>query len=336
MESKIFTISKIIILYLCLILSGCKEDIKLSNEISKIEEEKEYITFNALVPSQGEEIPGQELFMMDIYGENEIRLVFGTSSDEDSASWSSDGNKILFSSVSEKKGYLIYIADIKKKRLYKLKGNLEGGASWSPDGKKIIFTSARDNPKEGVGEIYIIDANGKNQKRLTFTLNDSEGSPRFFPDGKKIVFTFWDHKNLNSGIYTMNIDGTELKRLTNNNQDDYPVPSPDGKTIAFYSIREQSKYNAIYLMNSDGSNIRKLLTNGPEMREWDPCWSPDGSKIVFEGWVIEREKGKPMRLVKDLYIVDKDGKNLKRLTFTPKRAECDPSWRPRPKSLKKE
>lgn len=55
----------------------------------------------------------------------------------------------------------------------------------------------------------------------------------------------------------MNIDGSGVTRLTNNDADDaFPTFSPDGGTIAFHSFRDGDW--GIYILNVDGSGEKKL------------------------------------------------------------------------------
>ena len=55
--------------------------------------------------------------------------------------------------------------------------------AWSPDGEKIAFSS---NP-DGNGDIFVMDADGSNIRRLTHT-PDGEQFPSWSPDGEQIVF----------------------------------------------------------------------------------------------------------------------------------------------------
>ena len=105
----------------------------------------------------------------------------------------------------------------------------DGCLSWSPDGKKIAFASRRDGNSEifyGNSEIYVMNADGSNQTRLTN--NPSfDMAPCWSPDGKKIAFyslrndvppekdeRLW--YEMNAEIYVMNADGSEQKNITNN------------------------------------------------------------------------------------------------------------------------
>ena len=83
----------------------------------------------------------------------------------------------------------------------------------------------------------------------------------------------------------MNADGSEVRQLTNNDDDDDgPVWSPDGESIAFTRSRRAKngfEYDGfdIFVMNADGSEERQLTKN--DDLEFDVMWSPDGESIAF-------------------------------------------------------
>ena len=89
-----------------------------------------------------------------------------------------------------------------------------------PDGRRIVFTSNRDQQ----GEIYVMNANGSGQKRLTRRAGD-DWAPDVSPDGARIAFT-----QLPGTIWTMNADGTGLRRLAAGTDADWrPSPSLEGR-----------------------------------------------------------------------------------------------------------
>lgn len=80
----------------------------------------------------------------------------------------------------------------------------DGMPDFSPNGRRIAFTSNRSQQ----GEIYVMNADGSGQKRLTRRRGD-DWAPRFSPDGRRIAFT-----QLPGTIWVMNADGTAVRRLT--------------------------------------------------------------------------------------------------------------------------
>jgi hypothetical protein len=82
----------------------------------------------------------------------------------------------------------------------------------------------------------------------------------------------------NEEIYLVDADGSELERLTTNDEDDTaPAWSPDGSQIAFASNRDGAE--GIYSMAADGSGVRRRTLGA---YAGTPAWSPDGSTLAFE------------------------------------------------------
>jgi hypothetical protein len=110
---------------------------------------------------------------------------------------------------------------------------------FSPDGTKIVFVSGRD----GNQEIYVMNADGSEQKRLTtdkypaFPMYDD--SPSWSPDGRKIVFCS-ERGVGQSNIFVMNADGSEQKSLTYGiDLDREPVWSPFMSSTAKEELKEE-------------------------------------------------------------------------------------------------
>ena len=82
-------------------------------------------------------------------------------------------------------------------------------ATWSPDETKIAFNSDRD----GNNELYVMNSDGSDIRRLTFTKANERG-PFWSPDGKRITFS--SDGDGPAHVYVMNADGSDLVCLTCN------------------------------------------------------------------------------------------------------------------------
>src|SRR5678816_2583258 len=147
-------------------------------------------------------------------------LKFRASGQERRYSWDYDPEMELYVK-STKAGTLKRITN---KRGY------DAEASYSPDGQWIVFTSTRqayertltaaeqkqlETDPSYFAEIYVMraDADGSGPRRLT-SPPGYDGGPFFSADGKRIIWRRFDEAGLLADIYTMNLDGTDVRRLT--------------------------------------------------------------------------------------------------------------------------
>lgn len=172
---------------------------------------------------------------------------------------------------------------------------------------RIAFASDRD----GNFEIYVMDADGGGQIRLTESAGEDYG-PTWSPDGSRLAFV--STRDGNAEIYVMNADGTGQARLTNNTASDLnPVWKPDGSQIGFISNRDGN--DEIYLMGADGSNQANLTRNVADDSSFS--FSPDGAQVAFSS---TREDAQF-----EIYRMNVDGSAVTRLTFA-EGADISPSW----------
>ncbi len=187
-------------------------------------------------------------------------------------------------------------------------------ASYSPDGKRIVFCSLRDAyPKSQLsakalkqlevdpayfGEIYIMNADGSDQVRLT----DSpgyDGGPFFTPDGQHIVWRHFTPDGSQADIYTMRIDGSNVRRLTDFQSMSWaPYFHPSGAYVIFASNKLGFSNFELYLVDGSGRHqpVRVTTTDGFDGL---PVFSPDGNRLC---WTSNRNSQE----VSQLYLADWD------------------------------
>ncbi len=237
-------------------------------------------------------------------------------------------------------------------------------SSYSPTGNKIIFESNRD----GNWEIYIMDSNGTNQKRLT-TNKDSDRRPSWHPSGKMILFE--SDKSGKIELYTLNLKNKRINKISNINHYGEPMFasfSPNGKFIAI-GLKESDDKSNIFLLTNKGKVIKQLTNTNK--RSTYPKWSKDGKEIVYfsrketdnqddEIYKLSIENGQEVRLTNwpkhnfcpswsndgkriayvtsmqgtrpEIYIMDSNGKNQTRITEN-NYGDTLPSWSPNNNTL---
>jgi Tol biopolymer transport system component len=210
---------------------------------------------------------------------------------------------ILFSSCTRKPEpdrmdglYDLYLYDLKKSTNSKITNSpdiIEYPVSFSNDASKIIFKS--------INGIQIMNLDGSDIN----IINESKAlsSIRLSPDGKEFAYTE------NGILYLMNIDGTNIQRLTNVDYKVWvPVWSPDGQKIAC------SSDSGIVVVDLEGKaeSITKVKPN-----DWYD-WSYDSRKLT-----ISRRNG----LYSQIYILDSELRTESKITAS-ERYNYFPSWRP--------
>jgi TolB protein len=161
----------------------------------------------------------------------------------------------------------------------------------SPDGRQLAFSSNREGP--GTDNIYVMNLDGTEIRKITSTPNAKNASSSWFPDGQRIAFA--SNRTGRWQAYTMNTDGSNVRPLLTSSQDIIDVAvSPNGDIIAYTCGRE------ICLANSDGANSRVLLQNG--LPKDHLAWSPDSSLLAFT-------QANPNSSKTSIYVLNMQGNN---------------------------
>jgi TolB protein len=203
--------------------------------------------------------------------------------------WSRDGKRLVYSAV-KKGAWGIYMLDLDRKKDERLLSGtgthiagdffssnnefalsssragtrgIEVSPAISPDGKAVAFVSDMG----GSAQIYSMDKIGYNKTRITYE-GRYNTSPTWSPRGDMLAFS-GSHEGKNQ-IFVVRPDGTGLKRITEDGNNEQPVYSPDGRFIAFTSDRQGKK--GIYVMRANGEEQRRITSR--DIVASDPRWSP--------------------------------------------------------------
>jgi len=225
---------------------------------------------------------------------------------------------------------------------------------WSVDGKRIFFESRPDIGVNRYGpECYIcvMDADGSNLIRLA-----NGTKPVVYLD--KVFFQYEKYPGID--LWVMNIDGSNKKKLTSSSvtpHDYNPTISPDGGKICYftpyatgyywvkwkdetwtrfdYEPRDDRKnmdiiaretHADIFVMDANGGNKTKIASDIDLTCSGysDLTWSPNGKKILFQTSTLSGNN--PLENF-DIWIMDADGGNKKKLTDNPE-YDISPEWSP--------
>ena len=223
--------------------------------------------------------PSGDLGVMNPDGSGRRRIPGTETAFEPSIS--PDGRRIAFSRVTSFGVTGIYVMDVDGTGTTQLVGGLVFNATpvWSPDGCQIAFRSSREGPFGPYGRISIVNADGTGLRQVSPEVgaNDyqfDEG-PSWSPDGRRLAFT------RNAVLQVINVDGTGMTPLPNEDFSQNATWSPDGRKIAYFSLVPPG----IHVRNADGSNLATVTASPEGTFDGWPHWSPDGSQIVFSRYV---------------------------------------------------
>ncbi|MFS8563181.1 MAG: DPP IV N-terminal domain-containing protein [Rhabdochlamydiaceae bacterium] len=169
---------------------------------------------------------------------------------------------------------------------------------YSPDGKHIVYASN----ESGSMNIYIINADGSNVRRLTHTDHSYNGGSFFSPDGKWILFRADREQKDILQLFLISVDGKEERQLTNNGHVNWaPFWHPNNKIIAYTTSKHGHRAYQIYLLDVETGEEHRLTHSSTF--EGLPSFSKDGGKIA---WTSKRGNSTPQIFIADFTLPEKN------------------------------
>ena len=234
------------------------------------------------------------------------------------------------------------------------------GPRWSPTGDRLLFSAA----EAGASELRILFMDDRSTSTVARPREGAQ-SPQWSPDGRWIVFTMFtsgesprfakplerpegaqwaegarvydgidvhmDGRGLlragTSQIHIAPADGGAVRRLTTADRDLRAATWLDAETVlAVGNLAEDAHLNPreseIYAVSVADGAVRPLTArDGPD---GSPAVSPDGRLIAYTGYDDRRISWQTTHL----YVMDRDGGNVRNLTADFDRAVGSPVWSP--------
>ncbi len=252
----------------------------------------------------------QEIYIADYDGFNPRRVTVGRNLNL-SPVWSPDSRALAYTSY--RKGFPdILVSFIYQGKLeYPTQGtdrNHNFLPAWSPDGSQLAFVSNRD----GNSEIYVVNADGSNVRRLTNHPN-IDVTPTWSPTGNQLAFT--SDRSGSPQIYTIGAEGAGLRRVTTESYCDRPTWSPAPFNEIAYASRTGPGYD-IKIFDIAQGTIRQI-TSGEGSNE-SPAFAPNGRHLAF----TSTRNGKA-----HIFTIARDGKDVRQVTRDGNNRY--PNWSPR-------
>jgi dipeptidyl aminopeptidase/acylaminoacyl peptidase len=236
-------------------------------------------------------------------------------------------------------------------RAYVLPGTRVVG--WSADGSRLVVQNT--NAVGGAVSMLVADPTGAVVATIevpcTSPLIDDkygghlcpdQGEYALSPDGTRVAFTRTDPNVHNSSVLSIldlatgqstvlqatrttnppagDVCNTSTRIRTCQGFDGSPRWSPDGRSIAFERQLMAPEPGApwdsaaLFVVDADGSNLRRVTPSS--VQAIGPAWSPDGTRLAFEGsdMVVNADGTSVLDIRYDIYTIGVDGSGLARLT----------------------
>jgi serine/threonine protein kinase len=190
-------------------------------------------------------------------------------------------------------------------------GNYRYSFCWSPDGKSIAWIRSQSAQSQVIilhdletGKERQLTGGGENLDAMVWTIND------------QIIFS--SNRGGNTNLWVIPVSGGEGVQITKGAGPDIGLSiSASGNELVYL---QQQKVGYIWRSNSDGSSLRQISFDERDIA--DVSFSPDKKNIAFT-----MNDPDPLKVTSDIYVVDREGNNRRRLTTGNTRVQF-PMWSP--------
>ena len=214
-------------------------------------------------------------------------------------------------------------------------GEFTSSPAWSPDGQKIAFSYYK-LPRTGSipipdgTDLYLVDADGRQSRLLA--AHDARGAalqyPVWSPDGASLYVSYRQQGNTEAHVDRVDVESGGRFQLVADAG--YPTLSRDGRRLAYASSPYASQGTGLWWSAPDGSDPHQVLGPGVFLKFFGLRLSPDGHSLLFAAigtgnnyqapraglleWLFHPAVAHADGEIYDLWTIDLDGRNLRRLT----------------------
>ncbi len=276
-----------------------------------------------------------DLYIFDLKART-VRQVTKTEATESAPAYSPDGKSLIYvSTPKEAKGESIFRIMIDGTDATQLTSDadvLDSGPVYSRDGSRIAFARARRHRPYSLGgwtwddwDVWVMDADGGNLKRLTEKNHYGVSDVRFAPDGVTLLFSAendaanLDLRKLTKNVFEVAVDGlappkTGVPQPTSANDcaawASAPAFSPDSSQLAIISDRDAKFDYDVVLIDLASGMPRSLGATAVSEYNQQPVFAADGKSIYF---LAGTEENWGSRAIYSLWSIGVDGKNAREI-----------------------
>jgi len=194
------------------------------------------------------------------------------------------------------------------------------------DAETIVYGYLADEALRTATDLFLIQPDGSNARRLTDTPNLSEAQPSWSPDRRRVAYTASTDGAAGAawGLWVLDVATGQPRQITAGPENYEPDWRPDGSLLVFTVIRRSGGVptsSEIAVITPDGAYYRPLarvVSAGHGLV--NPTWSPDGQRIAFS--LGSNQAGG------ELYVMNADGSNVHRVLVHSGWNDIDPEWSP--------